>query len=190
MEDRRERDPREEDRRIPIRFKFNSYGKTSDHLHDKEVDRLYAIFGWQQRKLGNTVSIYRDEMHIRRVLQRDLHWTRWARRNQTGNMRYKLSLDERTEVAHRHGLQVVDGHILMPDREVLVRTPEGRESVVSLEALTRTYSTKQIQRHIKSGAVTSMAHSKPAWKVCAERMGWKRVKDGPDMISRLMRAAK
>ncbi len=190
MEDRRERDPREEDRRIPIRFKFNSYGNASSSLHDKEVDRLYAIFSSQQRRLGNTVSIYRDEMQARRVLQRDLHWTRWARRNQTGNMRYKLTVEERARVAEKHGLKMADGRILMPDREVLVRTPEGRESVVSLEALTRAYSTKSIQRHVSSGSVTSMAQQKPAWKVCAERMGWKRVKDGPDMIGRLMKAAK
>ncbi len=190
MEDRRERDPREEDRRWPVRHKFMSFGHKSQNEHDREVDRLYAVFGWQQRQLGNKVEVYRDEIIGRRILQRDLHWTRVRRRGETGNPRYKLNDSELRQIADRNNLQFVDGRILIPDRQVLVKSPDGKQEIVSLEAVTLKYSNKQIQRHVKAGFVTSTVHSKPAWKICAERMGFKRVKDGPDMIGRLMNMCK
>jgi hypothetical protein len=154
---KQERSLRRRQERMREHFRGSMVG--DEREHDREVRRMFreGLKRWKEQ--GAEVGHHRDELQIRREVGRELALLRSRRRVETGNRDYKLSTAELEMVARAHDVPFVNGHMVWPDLEAEVKL-DGKTYVVSYDAVTDSYSSREISRKVAAGFVVSMARTR------------------------------
>jgi hypothetical protein len=120
---------------------YHGFTKPREAHHDADLYRLYQRGMKQIRHVGGTnVRVVLDS-ELKRNLYRDL-----AKAEREGNFEQTQS-----EVAAKHGLQVVDGKIPVPDLRIEYETPDHELARLDLELATEHYRARSIAQKARAG---------------------------------------
>jgi hypothetical protein len=115
-----------------------SYGfvKPKEANHDADIYRLYQKEASRiEGEGGKNLRVVLD-FELKKKLNRDFA---------------TFGADSRQEIASRHGLQVVDQKIPVPDLRIEYETPEGEMARVDLELATEHYRPSQLAEKVRAG---------------------------------------
>jgi DNA-binding PadR family transcriptional regulator len=120
---------------------YNGFTKPREAHHDADLYRLYQRGLEQvQREGGTNVRVVLDA-ELKRNLYRDS-----AKAEQEGKADQTQS-----EIAERHGLQVVDGKIPVPDLRIEYETSDHEPARLDLELATEHYRARNIAQKARAG---------------------------------------
>jgi hypothetical protein len=120
---------------------YHGLVKPREVKHDADLYRLYQKEAARiERGGGRPVRVILD-FELKRNLNRDLALL--------GPQ--KDDPDRKSQVAEKHGLQLVNGKIPVPDLRVEYETPEGEQRHVDLELATRDYRPKALAEKARAG---------------------------------------
>jgi hypothetical protein len=120
---------------------YHGLVKPREVKHDADLYRLYQKEAARiERGGGQPVRVLLD-FELKRNLNRDLALLGAE----------KDDPDRKSQVAEKHGLQVVNGKIPVPDLRVEYETPEGELRHVDLELATRDYRPKALAEKAMAG---------------------------------------
>jgi hypothetical protein len=120
---------------------YHGLVKRREVKHDADLYRLYQKETARIVRAGGRPGRVLLDYELKRNLNRDLALLRPGKDNQ----------DEKERIAEKHGLQVVNGKIPVPDLRVEYETPELKLRHVDLELATRDYRPRVIAEKAAAG---------------------------------------
>jgi hypothetical protein len=124
-----------------VQSTYHGLVKPKELEHDAALYRLYQQEAARiERAGGRPVRVILD-YELKRNLNRDL-----ANLDSDQD-----SVDAREQIAERHGLQVVDGKIPLPDLRIEYENADLEPHHVDLDLVTRDYRPKQVSEKVRAG---------------------------------------
>ena len=120
---------------------YHGFTKLREAHHDADLFRLYQRGMEQIRRAGGT--------HVRVILDAELK--RNVYRDMAKAERNAESEETKTDIAAKHGLQVVDGKIPVPDLRIEYETPDHELARLDLELATEHYRARNISEKARAG---------------------------------------
>jgi hypothetical protein len=133
---------------------YHGLVKPRDVRHDADLYRVYQTEAARIESFGGRPVRVLLDFELRSNLNRDLALLGPD----------KDDPDSRGRVAERHGLQLIDGRIPLPDLRVEYETPEGELRHVDLELTTRDYRPNALAEKARAG-FSLYTRSEDAWRL-------------------------
>ena len=122
---------------------YRGFVKAKEIDHDAALYRMFQAEAAEIRANGGSVRRVQLDFEIKRELNRDL-----SKAAEGGQDAFDQA---QRQIALRHGLQVVRGHVQVPDVRIEYESDQGVASRVSLELTTEHYKRAQISAKAQAG---------------------------------------
>jgi hypothetical protein len=120
---------------------YHGVGRPRDLDHDADLYRVYRRESAKIERDGGRPSRVVLDFELKRDIYRGLPTVAALPENER----------TREEIAQRHGLPVIDGHIMVPDLRIEYETRDGDQARVDLELVTSAYQTGHIAAKASAG---------------------------------------
>ncbi len=122
---------------------YRGFVKEKEIDHDAALYRMFQAEAAEIRANGGTIRRVQLDFQIKRELNRDL-----SKAAEEGPEAFEQA---QRQVASRHGLRVIRGHVQVPDVRIEYESDQGIASRVSLELTTDHYKRAQISAKAQAG---------------------------------------
>ena len=122
---------------------YRGFAKAKEIDHDAALYRMFQAEAAEIRANGGAIRRVQLDFEIKRDLNRDL-----SKAAEGGQDAFDQA---QRQIAFRHGLRVVRGHIQVPDVRIEYESDQGVASRVSLELTTDHYKRAQISAKAQAG---------------------------------------
>ena len=122
---------------------YRGFVKAKEIDHDAALYRMFQAEAAEIRAKGGSVRRVQLDFEIKRQLNRDL-----SKAAKEGPAAFDQA---QRQIAFRHGLRVVRGHVQVPDVRIEYESDQGVASRVSLELTTDHYKRTQISAKAQAG---------------------------------------
>jgi len=120
---------------------YYGLAKPKEVRHDATLYRLYHKEARKLERDGGTIRKVTLDYELKKRINKELAWLGQDRHNN----------DRKVEIAHAHGVRVINGRVVVPDLQIEYENAEGHLTRVNLELATKNYRISHLQAKAEAG---------------------------------------